>query len=439
MKSTISLLLCIVLASQVYSCATQEPDSHIHRDFSSTQRLLDWFDQGMPESDIDLIAALPGMQLMEQNALRSEQVGHPENNEKNPPLGFADALRQFRAATVTATTTATTDTTTTATALATSSDIYGISQAYHGRERIAALMKVLIERDFCDSAYAYAARFLPQDASLDVTFSSYFVPTGWRMGDAYIRRVMREGDTYIIDAQGEPTSFFNLQLISDRYGETPEDQIESLKDVTAHEIFHLLFDSYKRQSNRYAPIASDDYMGQLRSIVHNEGIAHYICYRSTMQQQFKDFESHQEQAFTRLGEVVALLAGEADGEAAGEAAEKTDDDAAAAIDDDTPDDSPEEISEATTEVTTEVATEVTSEVTSEVTPADASKQQLLYEANTGSFWNKYGALSGMFMAYHIENELGFAALINTVAMGDDSFFQSYRQACLRNDTLPLLE
>lgn len=339
--------------ASLFGCTPEnEADTNILRDFSSTQALLDWFDNGMPESEIDKIAALPGMQLMEHNTLLCEKCSQPS---------FADALRQFR-----------TDTT--------STDIYGISLAYQGRKPIEALMNVLIDNNFCDSAFAYAAKFIPQDHKTDVKFSSYFVPTGWSMGDAYVRNVVCNGNKYSLSNSGEPTSFFNLQIISRNYGDTPEEQMDALKGVTAHEIFHLLFANYKESSSNYQSISGNDYTQQLLSIIHNEGIAHYICYRSDMKTSFEAFEKYRAGAFETLNNMVVII---------------------------------------------------NSDTTSEST-----KDELIARSNRGNFWNKYGAISGMFMAYHIENELGFNALIKTVELGDMSYPQAYNKACSINNNLP---
>lgn len=343
--------LSLIISIFFIGCSSEkESKVEIFQDFNSTELLLQWFENEMPESEIENITNAPGMILMEQNALKQEKQTDP---------AFADALRSFRIDT-------------------TIHDIYNISDAYQNRKRTKQLMDTLVEMDICNHAITIAAEFMPKEYTPEYSISAYFVPTGWVYGDAYIRGVVQKDNTYTLDSKGEPTSFFNLTKISRTYGNTLEEIITALQGVMAHEAFHVLFDNYKKQSNAYKPLSNEN--EQLLSLIHNEGIAHYVCYRNDMKNSFSSFHDFQSGSFDVLNESISIL-------------------------------------------------------NADSTTAE-TKETLIARANIGSFWDKYGAISGMFMAYHIEKELGFDALVETVRTGDAEFVKTYNSACLRNTTLP---
>lgn len=353
-KIILSLSFFLTLLFVSCSSRKEEPKIVIFQDFNATELLLNWFDNGMPESEIENVANTPGMVLMGQNALKQEELTEPV---------FADALRQFRLDT-------------------TSVDIYGIAEAYKNRKAIRELSDLLEDNNICDSAIAYAATFIPKEHIPQFDFSAYFVPTGWSYGDAYIRNVIQEGNSYSLSSDGNPTSFFNLKKISIEYGSTAKEQMEMLKGVMAHEMFHVLFSNYKQQSTNYQKINANDIGNQLLGLIHDEGIAHYICYRNDMKNDFSSFEPFQQKSFETLNDAVNVLRAD--------------------------------------------------------TTSLEIKEELLFKANVGNFWDKYGSIAGMFMAYHIENELGFDALVETVRTGDIGFIETYHEACNKNTTLPII-
>jgi hypothetical protein len=58
------------------------------------------------------------------------------------------------------------------------------------------------------------------------------------------------------------------------------------------------------------------------------------------------------------------------------------------------------------------------------------------KSNAGRYWDKFGAIAGKFMVYHIEKEYGEQAIQKSLSNGAYYFLELYNKVQLENPTLP---
>lgn len=346
-------LYTLIIASLIVTgCKQTDERIIINQDYTSTEALLQWFDQGMPDSSVNTIAQLAGMQIMESNLLKQNKITEPR---------FASELLRFNTDSLV-------------------NDIYNIWRAYKHRISTKKLMHELQRNSFSDSTVAYALNFMPEGFIPLTHINIYYVPTGWEWGDAYVRGIECNKNSYSVSSYGKPAIIINLSKVSESYGKYLHEQVFSLNGVMAHEIFHLFFREYKQRSRTYKNHKDTSYQGQLLELIHNEGIAHYISEKKTMHRYYFQLQEYEIQSFATLNKAI------------------------------------EDINDPSIPLET--------------------KKQLVYMANTGKYWNKFGSISGMFMAYHIDTELGINELVKTIK--ENSFIETYMKLCESKPSLPKL-
>jgi hypothetical protein len=69
---------------------------------------------------------------------------------------------------------------------------------------------------------------------------------------------------------------------------------------------------------------------------------------------------------------------------------------------------------------------------------DKEKENVLMNADCGKYWNKFGAISGKFRAYHIEKRFGAQAIQESLLKGPYRFIELYKKVQAENEILPKL-
>ncbi|MCD4819257.1 MAG: hypothetical protein K8S23_11260 [Candidatus Cloacimonetes bacterium] len=70
--------------------------------------------------------------------------------------------------------------------------------------------------------------------------------------------------------------------------------------------------------------------------------------------------------------------------------------------------------------------------------SDLKKDDILMKSNAGRYWDKFGAIAGKFMVYHIEKEHGEQAIQQSLSKGAYYFLELYDKLQIENAELPSL-
>lgn len=188
------------------------------------------------------------------------------------------------------------------------------------------------------------------------------------------------GEAYVrAEADGEPFIVLNAYLMAARYRGDAAAQARSAYGVLAHEVFHALFARYRSQ-HRSHTAAGRSPTYRLAQLVLDEGIAHFIAGTDARSQE--ELPAEAAAALPALAQAWARL---------------------------------------------------------RALPADSAEANAwLRRANEGPYWEKYGAIAGMVMAYGIDRALGETALRDAVRCGPRRMLSLYRVATERAPTLPPL-
>ena len=330
----------------------------LNQHFESSEKILDWFDKGMPKNEIENLISLPGIEIMEDNVLLNNPDTIKIPTFEQDLSFFQKNPNDYKSK-------------------------YGLNLAYQERTKTSKLLQKIQEADFDTVAIKRALEYFPNDTEIKTDANVYYVLTGWEWGDAYVRKIKKVNGKYKIEENGKSVLIFNLSLFTKLYGETTDEQFQTLTDIMSHELFHFAFNEFKKQSENYPHISKTDFKELLICTVQNEGIAHYIDRKEDLKANFDKFKKYQEKNFEKLNEALKLLSSKQ-------------------ID-------------------------------------DMKKNEILQKANVGKYWSKYGAISGMFMAYHIERILGKKAITKTIKNGAESFIKTYIELQSIHKELPELE
>ncbi|MBN1112905.1 MAG: hypothetical protein JXA53_08325 [Bacteroidales bacterium] len=267
-------------------------------------------------------------------------------------------------------------------------DPYGLRLAYLQRDETSVLINKIKMFDFGGEVIARIKAYIPSDYSLNINSNVHFVLTGWKWGDAMVRNVVKENNCYKVTEQGEPVIIMNLSIMTKLYGDDMDMLLkENVSQIMSHELFHLTFEEYKKVSDYWQNNNDTTYIGRLAKVIQNEGIAHFLS--NNMKQYLTDnynssenLKNREKLTFNQLNDAVKQL----------------------------------------------VSTELN----------EQEKYNLLMSANTGNYWNKYGAIAGKFMVYHIENKYGAQAIQESLSKGAYYFLQLYNNVQLDDPSLPKL-
>jgi hypothetical protein len=264
-----------------------------------------------------------------------------------------------------------------------------VFQMREARRQVGAIQELFAElrrRNFGEKVASTVEQLFPAGATVRGTLPMYFVAFGHPNIDAFVRRVLWQGDTpiFVGEGEGEPTIVINLAKAV-RYGTTVDERFVRLLSTVAHEVFHAAFDAYKDQSSfwraYYAGRRSP--LDLLLDLTQNEGIAYYLSLIQIAHGRLPlDWRE-------RVAGAFATFNRSAD----------------------------------------------------ELCTAGISRrrvEEILRSSNTAGYWESFGAITGMVMAKAIDQELGREALSETLARGPADFFTRYLEAARREGDLPAL-
>jgi len=265
-------------------------------------------------------------------------------------------------------------------------DLFRMREARSQVREIRELLEEVQRRNFGERVVRTVEQLFPAEARVNRSVPVFFVAFGHTNVDAYVRRVVWQGDTprFVGEGQGEITIVVNLSRAVS-YGRSVEERFLGLLSVVAHEVFHAAFAAYKDGSpiwrSYYA--GPNSYLAQLMDIAHNEGIAYYLSLiqatRGRLPPGWEENVRASFEQFNRQGE--------------------------------------------------------------ELLDPELTRQRaydIIRQSNTSGYWQSYGAMAGMVIARQIDQTLGRTALVETVRDGPVSFFSTYLRVMERDDRVPKL-
>ncbi len=267
-------------------------------------------------------------------------------------------------------------------------DPYGLRLAWFQRGESSLLLNKIKEYNFSDEITDRIKPYIPTDYPLDVTSNVYFVLTGWEWGDAMVRHITNIDNHYRVTEQGEPVIIVNLSIITNLYGDDTDKLLnDDISNTISHELFHLVFAEYRNVSSFWKNNRDTTEVGQLVEIIQNEGIAHYISHNQKQiliesYNSSDELKEREKEAFKQLDIAVKQLL------------------------------NPE--------------------------LSNQEKDDILMKSNAGRYWDKFGAIAGKFMVYHIEKEYGEQAVQKSLSNGAYYFLELYDKVQSENPTLPCL-
>jgi hypothetical protein len=265
-------------------------------------------------------------------------------------------------------------------------DVFRLEEARKNVDQIKALLQIIKKENFSRRVSATVEQIFPQNARIDANIPLYFVAFGSGNVDAYVRRIVWHGDNpeFVGENQGELTIVVNLARAINYPGSPPAKFI-TLLDVVAHEVFHAAFGVYKDRSEIWKNYAATHRkpIDALLDLTQNEGIAYYLSLAEAGKGRLpQDWFARTRAVFETFNKNAAELQSDT----------------------------------------------ITSRRTAE----------LIRTANMSGYWDSYGAMTGMFIAREIDNDLGRAALIETIEKGPADFFNKYLTLTQRDSNLPPL-
>jgi len=256
---------------------------------------------------------------------------------------------------------------------------YLLNDAYEKQEQILKLRKSLLEFIFNHDPVEYVKGYLPSNFRPSAQYQIFFTATGWQWGDAMAFNYIKNNNNYVISQEGTSAIIFNLTRINATYGETIEKQISSFQKVLAHELFHTLLEEYISQKNYYNP---DQIESETLFLLMNEGIAHFIADGEYIKANYGKLKEKEEYSFSQFSEKAKIIFNNME----------------------------------------------------EVDLRNEALEEGLY----GSYWSKYVCITGLFMAYHINERGGQELLRECIEKGYDFFIEEYKKISMANNNLPSL-
>jgi hypothetical protein len=245
--------------------------------------------------------------------------------------------------------------------------ICGISlaPAFHARAALDSLLRevALRERALRAAMAADAGRYLPPRKAWKPIPVRFVISSQWSF----------DAVTLPDGGDGSPAVVVNATEVLN-YAATPREQVDALQHVLAHETFHAGVQQMERSAPGWAgygprAISANAYIAR---VLLDEGVAHYVDWRTRPGSDTLFTRSpgtRERRAFTNLNLAAKRLG---------------------------PGEDP------------------------------GARIEILQLASTGPLWSKYGAISGMFVAYRIESRLGVDSLRAAVVGGPREFIRMYR-------------
>jgi hypothetical protein len=349
MKIIISSILFVLLSGRLFA------QNKLIFHTESADSLLVWMQKGCVKNNRSTLADQPGNQLMEQLLRDKEQNA----------ITYQKALNDFNYKD------------------STSGNVYLLNDAYKKRFNIAELLNKIKSSDFSAEVYKRAIKYFPDNYIPPRNYEVFFTATGWKWGDAMSFSYIAKNGVYSVSDKGTPAIIFNLTLVCMTYGNTLTEQMDALKDVMSHELFHAVFSDYIKSNWR-----SWDNVNSGSNVLYlmlNEGMAHYISDGKLLREDYnKDDKLKQKEkaAFASLSDSAKVIFN----------TEKKEEERSAALN----------------------------------------------SGLSGKYWKKYICITGLFMAYHIEQYYGAEGLSECIKNGYVYFIKKYEDIRKVNTQLPSL-
>ena len=229
-------------------------------------------------------------------------------------------------------------------------------------------------------------QLFPPNARVTTRIPVYFVAFGHQNIDAYVQRIVWRGETptFVGEGQGELTIVVNLDKAVG-YGPNLDERFIWLMSVVAHEVFHAAFGAYKDTS----PVWRQYYSGRP-----------HIWMRFWIFPRMKVLPTISRSSSVRAG--VSSWIGP--------------------------------------NVSVRRFTDFNRNADELLSPRTPVRRagQLIRTANTSSYWENYGAITGMIIARQIDNTFGRASLSETIANGPVDFFLKYLEVMKQQNDYPQL-
>ncbi|MCK4666235.1 hypothetical protein KAU33_05775 [Candidatus Dependentiae bacterium] len=265
------------------------------------------------------------------------------------------------------------------------SDPYGLRLAWSQKSESSLLLDKIKGYNFSSEITDRIEPYIPTDYPLDIISNVYFVLTGWEWGDAMACEVTKKNNHYTVTEDGDPIIIVNLSIIANLYGDDTDKLLnDNISNTISHELFHLVFAEYRNVSSYWKNNRAATEVGQLVEIIQNEGIAHYLSHNQKQilienYDSSDELKEHEKAAFNQLDIAVKQL----------------------------------------------------------LNPklSKQEKDDILMKSNAGKYWDKYGAIAGKFMVYHIEKEYGEQAIQESISKGAYYFLELFNKLQIRNQAL----
>ncbi len=262
-------------------------------------------------------------------------------------------------------------------------DVFSMGDARKKAAAAGALLGEMRRRNAARRIAGTVAQFFPSDASIRTTVPVYLVAFGPQTIDAFVQRVSWRDGVPSFTAEGELTIVLNLARAVD-YGPTTDRRVLGTLSTVAHEVFHAAFDAYQESSAvwRAFRVQNPGPVAELLALTQNEGIAHYLSFEQRGGTEPTDWDARVRAAIGEFNRSTAELASPATGRRRAE--------------------------------------------------------EIIRSSNTATYWESYGAITGLFCAREIDRRAGRPALVRTVAGGPFAFFSAYDRLCTQDSNLPRL-
>ena len=213
---------------------------------SGTEELLNWYQEGMPKGRIKEICTNPTLQIVDQLY----------QSKMDDSLSMKEALFQYQISPYD------------------DSDKFGFQKAFSLADSLQYFQNIIVSKGFDEEISDRALLYFPDSFKPKHTYEIFLTPCGWKWGDAMQFTYSNTGDQYQLSSEGTPAIIFNIRKVFEEYGNNNRDRIHVLKNVMAHEFFHILFQEFTSTNWN---IDTEDFCTAVLSLQINEGIAHYIA------------------------------------------------------------------------------------------------------------------------------------------------------------------
>jgi hypothetical protein len=218
-------------------------------------------------------------------------------------------------------------------------------------------------------------RFFPRPVRGDITV--YVVGNGHPYGDAYMRSVewTPGAKQPRLSETGKPTVILNAVRIAAVYRGPATRRAAAALDVVRHESFHVLFQRFRGTASGWTKHNGNTTpVWPLLELLVNEGIAHFIGFRRRLTKSGFPLK----RAKSPLTKIASLI------------------------------------------------TKLQNKKLSKL-----RRRDMLLEANTGSFWSKFGSIGGMLMVYAVNKAFGVRGIKAVLRCGPHRLLTLYRKARLK--------